>query len=111
MRLTYVAGARDDLRRAEFEPAAVAERNSRLRRLMAGDARRPLPAEPAAAVAPDDLVASLLSALAAAGFTEVVAVDLARTEIGIAVVRVVVPGLLTERGEGGVPGVARGRAP
>ena len=95
-RLTWIAGVRDDLAPAFFR--------ARARRQRAAVAREWLvPRGPLAAFggrggcetfssAGD--VAEVMARLERAGFPEAVVVDLSRAEIGIAVVRVVVPGLL-----------------
>ena len=63
----------------------------------------------AAALAVDGQVPWLLQRLAATGIPEAIAVDLGRPEIGIPVVRVVVPGLEAAADEPGyVPGARAG---
>jgi YcaO-like protein with predicted kinase domain len=94
-RLTAIAGARDDIERSCYErmraprqiAAAIAE-------LAAPGALRPFTAsaDSFSQRFEDDLDA-VLAALRGAGLTEVVVVDLTRPELGLPVVRVVVPGL------------------
>lgn len=106
-RLTLVSGARDDLRRDDYDaardPAALARMVARM------DAPGPL--RPFAAVADragetleDDLL-TVLASLAKAGVREVAVVDLTRPDVGIPVVRAVVPGL---EGIHDVPGYVPG---
>jgi ribosomal protein S12 methylthiotransferase accessory factor len=100
VRLTYIAGARDDLSRADFGPMAFA-RKQRLLEAMADD-----PPTRTFGAAPDvrletcaaDL-AHLLARLQAAGFDEAAFLDLTREAVGIPVVRVVVPGLEVEESD------------
>jgi ribosomal protein S12 methylthiotransferase accessory factor len=95
VRTTYSAGSRDDLRPDEFTPPAVQHKLQRARRLMAGDGPRrrldSVPSHDGDSFA-DDL-AWLLARLDAAGIRQVAAVDLTRPELGVPVVRVVIPGL------------------
>lgn len=95
-RLTFIAGSRDDCLRARYwtsqnetvhriqweEMQADEAPRSEL------DARRSLATETF-----EDDVAHLLAALRAAGFTSAVAVDLTRPDVGVPVVKIVVPGL------------------
>jgi YcaO-like protein with predicted kinase domain len=112
VRLTRIAGARDDLLPESYERSRYAAR--------ARVAREWLRATPPGASGRDcrelpdcagntfrrDLEA-ILARLAAAGLTQAVWVDLTDLEIGVPVVRVVVPGLegpATKAGGGYVPG-------
>jgi YcaO-like protein with predicted kinase domain len=95
VRMTYISGSRDDLEAKEFRRAAMAQRLCGLRALMrAGDGGR------AFAEVPDrdfpglaDDLDWLLERLRAVGVREVAVVDLTRPEMGLPVVRVVIPGL------------------
>ncbi len=94
-RLTYITGARDDLPAAAYalSPDAAIE-EALLDALQ--EASVPLDFAAAPRFRSDDLGEDLrweLDRLATAGFSRVVAVDLTRPELGIPVVRVVIPGL------------------
>jgi ribosomal protein S12 methylthiotransferase accessory factor len=94
VRLTYIAGARDDLPRDQYGRAAMARRLAALATLLADPPLVPLPAVPTALH--PSFAAELdhvLDRLAAAGLNEALLVDLTRDDIGLAVVRVIVPGL------------------
>lgn len=90
-RLTYITGSRDDIFRDEYRaarrapPVAAPPPRMIALRAMAEDARRTLTF--------DDDVALLSARLAAAGLDTVLRVDLTRRDVGIPVVRVIVPGL------------------
>jgi ribosomal protein S12 methylthiotransferase accessory factor len=111
-RLTVIAGSRDDCPPAYYDrisdPDAIARHLAPLdeqgKRSFADVAH--LPAESI-----DEDVAHELDALKAVGASQVILVDLTRPDIGIPVVRMVVPGLegWADRGDGIVPG-ARQRA-
>lgn len=93
-RLTYVSGARDDLAPDEFTPDAIARKCAQVRRAMAGPAGRAFAEAPHRATDRfDDDLALLLDRLAGVGCAAVARVDLSRPEFGVAVVRVVIPGL------------------
>lgn len=94
VRSTYITGARDDLTRAEFLPAARADRADRARMLMGGDAPHTFAALPGVEheTFEEDLEWAL-DRLRGTGVSEVVVVDLSRPGIDAAVARVVVPGL------------------
>jgi ribosomal protein S12 methylthiotransferase accessory factor len=95
VRTTYITGARDDLRPDEFTSPAVAQKLQRAQALMSqGGALRNFRAVPTyeSTACADDL-AWMLERLRAVGIAEVVAVDLTRPEVGLPVVRVVIPGL------------------
>lgn len=92
-RLTQISGARDDIGRERYAPVAP-ERLDRHRALLRQPGGRPLPEPPW----PPGLPAAaqldrLLDRLSSAGLPTVALVDLARPEIGIPVVKLVVPGL------------------
>jgi ribosomal protein S12 methylthiotransferase accessory factor len=116
LRLTRIAGTRDDLLPESYESSQqeVRVRAARewLRAMPPSAARRDCHAMPACAgpTLRADL-AAILGRLATAGLDEAVWVDLTHPEIGLPVVRVVVPaleGLPTAAGGGYVPG-ARAR--
>jgi YcaO-like protein with predicted kinase domain len=93
-RLTHIAGARDDMSREQYTLRAGAESVRRTLDLIGSG-----PGEPFDRIATrrldrvsDDLDWELAS-LARAGLGEAVAVDLTRAELGLPVVRVLVPGL------------------
>ena len=95
VRLTYIAGARDDIPSADCGASAVHERTHRLRAL-AGKAGGGRDFGRLPSLASDDFaldVQVLLRQLEAAGITRVVEVELTRAELGIPVVRIVAPGL------------------
>ncbi|GMG81505.1 YcaO-like family protein [Paralimibaculum aggregatum] len=108
-RLTYIAGAREDIAAEDYAPEIVAERHRRARAIMAGLAPRRRFADVAGREA-DSLaedVAAALAALAAVGIAEVVAVELTAAPFAVPVMRVVVPGLeaaLEGPDDGYVPG-------
>jgi len=94
-RMTYISGARDDMTPDEFASDAIARKGRFARDLIEGGA----PARDFG-VCPhhdadsfEDDHAWLLARLRASGFDQVVSVDLTRPEVGLPVVRVVVPGL------------------
>jgi YcaO-like protein with predicted kinase domain len=94
-RLTVISGARDDLDRSTYErlraPHHIA---STLAELAQPDAPRSFTAAPDRFNEHlDDDLAAVLAALRAVGANQVIVVDLARPELELPVVRVVVPGL------------------
>jgi ribosomal protein S12 methylthiotransferase accessory factor len=94
-RLTVITGARDDVR---FGMGRPEDDLDAARRFLANHGAQPAPrsfrdAPDHAGEALDDDVAWELDRLRAAGLRQVVAVDLTRPELGIPVVRVVIPGL------------------
>jgi ribosomal protein S12 methylthiotransferase accessory factor len=95
VRTTYISGSRDDRRPAEFTAPALEQKLRRARGLMAGPAAqrdfRHVPSHEAATCA-DDLD-WMLDRLRVAGIAEVVTFDLTGPEVGVPVVRVVIPGL------------------
>lgn len=95
VRTTYVSGARDDLSPAEYGEPERRRRRYRAGRLLA--AHRPVRdfggfRKPAEISAKTD-IPWLGDRLASVGITDAVVVDLAKEEIGLPVVRVLVPGL------------------
>lgn len=98
-RLTTISGAREDIHPAVYEQRAPQLAAALAEIAGVAGARRDGPARSFAA-APDGFserfdedLAAVLAALRAAGLEQVVAVDLTRPELGLPVVRVVVPGL------------------
>ena len=108
VRLTYVAGAREDLRAAEYGEAGRRAADRAIAAMMAADdgparALGTVPHAPSATLDAD--LGHLLERLDAVGVRQVAAIDLTRPEIGLDVVRVVVPGLEPPHDdEGYVPG-------
>jgi ribosomal protein S12 methylthiotransferase accessory factor len=93
-RLTVISGARDDLGDAEY--AAPDAELQAMRRALLLEGRAPRPFQRAPRFDSDDLrddAAHLAARLQAVGVDEIFAVDLSKPEIGVAVVRAVVPGL------------------
>jgi ribosomal protein S12 methylthiotransferase accessory factor len=101
VRLAYISGARDDLGREEYALTALAARTERLRRLMAGMSLGRGIAEANQLRFGDfrAVAEHLLTCLAAAGCSKILAIDLTRPETGIPVMRVVVPGFLSDEGD------------
>jgi ribosomal protein S12 methylthiotransferase accessory factor len=93
-RLTVISGARDDLGEAEYaapDPELQAQRRALV---LDGAAPRPFSAAPRRVS--DDLrddAAHVLDRLRAVGVEEVFAIDLSKPDIGVPVVRAVIPGL------------------
>ena len=95
VRLTYIAGIRDDLLPVEYEEPAGADIVDALLDALREESEPEVFGE-IANFSADDLARDLgweLERLRSAGITRVVAVDLTRPELGIPVVRVVIPGL------------------
>jgi YcaO-like protein with predicted kinase domain len=94
-RATFIAGSREDIPAADYEPAALAERRATAEALLSGLA----PARDFAAIASLETetfegdIDVALAALRRAGIDEAIAVDLTKPALPFAVVRVVVPGL------------------
>ncbi|HWO21314.1 MAG TPA: YcaO-like family protein [Kofleriaceae bacterium] len=93
-RLTVISGAREDIAPAFYEQRAPQQA------ALLAELDRPGAATRSFAAAPDgqserfdEDLAAVLAALRAAGLGQAVAVDLTRPELGLPVVRVVVPGL------------------
>ena len=110
VRTSYIAGARDDLGPDEFAAGGLRAKARWVETALREPADVTLrPDAAAAALAVDGQVPWLLQRLAATGIPEAIAVDLGRPEIGIPVVRVVVPGLEAAADEPGyVPGARAG---
>ena len=112
VRTTYIVGTREDIERTDYEPATLDARSRRARALTQPVER----GRGFASIGRFDFdtfeaeVEWLLERLKSVGIGQAVAVDLTRPEFGIAVVRVVVPGLEgSDHHAGYVPG-ARARA-
>lgn len=111
-RLTYIAGARDDLSRAVYDrlpaqspfPRLVDHLEERRATLAFDDAP-----DNAGATFENDL-SRLLAGLHAAGLTQVIALDLTDQSIGVPVVRIIVPGLEGHDEDGRVIPGPRARA-
>ena len=95
-RLTAIAGSRDDEGRRDYARVRAGPTRQRLRALICDDAPAPRDFRAAPTLERDDFahdVAWLLERLAAVGIDQVVAVDLQKPGLGVAVVKVVIPGL------------------
>lgn len=94
-RLTFIAGARDDMPRAEYDRHLDPAQHARWKtRIFSGPAQRSFadcPTHSATAIEAD--LQHQLDRLRAVGIKEVVAIDLTKPEFGIPVVRVIAPGL------------------
>ncbi len=93
-RLTVISGARDDLGADEY--AAPDPEIQALRRDLLANGAAPRRFDATPAFVSDDLEADarfLVERLAAVGVTEIFAVDLSKPEIGVPVMRAVIPGL------------------
>lgn len=112
VRTTYIVGSREDIRHSDYRSPILNARNRRARALM-----RPVTQmRDFASVGRFEFdsfeaeVAWILDRLKATGLTQAITVDLTRSEFGLPVVRVVVPGLEgSDHHEDYVPGV-RARA-
>jgi len=95
VRTTYISGTRDDLLPEEYGEAERARRRRTAARLLAEHSAKrnfgSIPDGSSETFAAD--LSSLLTRLKAVGVTEVVAVDLSKSELALAVVRVIIPGL------------------
>jgi ribosomal protein S12 methylthiotransferase accessory factor len=95
VRTTYIIGSREDIEPLDYDPAVLGKRNAEVRALMRPSER----ARDFKSVAsmtcetPMAAVAWLLDRLGAIGLEQAIAVDLTRSEFGVPVVRVIVPGL------------------
>jgi ribosomal protein S12 methylthiotransferase accessory factor len=95
-RVTFISGSRDDLLYAHYEAVREPELLEGMwREIIAGKpAARRWTGEPRLSTDSfEDDLRVLLAALEAAGFGSAIAVDLSRTDVGIPVVKVIVPGL------------------
>ena len=95
VRTTYVSAARDDLSAEEYSEDYRDKRRRQAGRLLAerSSTRRLASAEGRAAQEIARNVAWLIERLQAAGINEIITVDLSKEDIGLPVVRVVIPGL------------------
>ena len=95
VRTTYVSAARDDLSAEEYSEDYRDKRRRQAGRLLAerSSTRRLASAEGRAAQGIARNVAWLVERLQAAGINEIITVDLSKEDIGLPVVRVVIPGL------------------
>jgi ribosomal protein S12 methylthiotransferase accessory factor len=95
-RLTAISGARDDIDRASYErfraPQQIAAVRAELEQ-REGPARSFADAADGFSERFDEDLGAVLAALRAAGLGQIMVVDLTRPELGLPVVRVVVPGL------------------
>ena len=91
-RVTRISGARDDFPPHSFDPGARAARHDAAQRfLLMPPARSFRPVRGAGSAEAD--VENALRRLGRAGFPQIACVDLTRPEIGVPVVRIIVPGL------------------
>jgi len=95
VRTTYVSAARDDLTAEEYSEDYRDKRRRQAERLLAerSSIRRLASAEGRAAQDVAANVTWLAERLQAAGVSEIITVDLSKEEIGLPVIRVVIPGL------------------
>lgn len=95
VRTTYVSAARDDLTAEEYGEDYREKRRRRSERLLAerSTTRRVASAASRAAQGIAQNVGWLIERLQVAGVDEIITVDLAKEDIGLPVVRVVIPGL------------------
>ena len=94
VRTNYITGARDDLRRQEYEASGLAAKHAWARRLMDGQASvdfRRVPSTDFVSLGED--VDWMLERLQSVGIRQVISVDLTRPEFRVPVARVVIPGL------------------
>jgi ribosomal protein S12 methylthiotransferase accessory factor len=94
VRTNYITGARDDLRRGEYESSGLAAKLAWTRRLMSGQGRvdfRRIASTDFVSLGED--VDWMLERLQAVGVSQVISVDLTKPEFGVPVARVVIPGL------------------
>jgi YcaO-like protein with predicted kinase domain len=113
VRTTYVSGTRDDLTLEEYGEAGRAAKQRAAKRLLAAHTpeRRLHDIPDCRLDSATTELEYLLTRLKAAGIAEAVAVDLSRNELGVAVVRIVIPGLEgPDDHDGYVPG-ERARQP
>lgn len=94
-RLTFISGARDDMPREEYDRFLTTETFALWQSLMAeGTAQKALSDLPShESPSFEDDLTWMLARLNAIGISQVAAVDLAKPEFGVAVVRIVIPGL------------------
>jgi YcaO-like protein with predicted kinase domain len=94
-RTTYIAGSRDDLRPEEYEPKGIAQKYRFARRVVSGGGpERDFGSVPTWEFDSfEQDLQCLLDQLDAVGCNRVIAVDLSRPELGVSVVRIVIPGI------------------
>lgn len=94
-RLTFIAGARDDMPRAEYERHLDPAHHARWKAAIAAGTGRRSFSDCPTSIAPtiEADLSHQLDRLRAVGIEEAVAIDLTKPEFGIPVVRLVVPGL------------------
>jgi ribosomal protein S12 methylthiotransferase accessory factor len=94
-RLTVIAGSRDDVVSDDYRRARAPHLLARERELLVGErgGRAFTDVVDLDHATIDDDITALLARLQHVGITQVVSVDLTRPDIGVAVVRVIVPGL------------------
>lgn len=94
-RLTFISGARDDATKRRYSHSLREDVNSYIRKTIERPAAHrnfaDTPSFPGETL--EDDVAVETECLVAAGFNQVIVVDLSREEFGIPVVRVIIPGL------------------
>lgn len=112
-RMTYVSGARDDVTPEEFTSEAIA-RKCMIARALIGESSPKRNFDAAPRYGSDDFADDLnwlMGQLARVGCRQVLRCDLTRDDIGLAVVRVVIPGLEAPHDdEGYEPGLRARRA-
>ncbi|MFM9845220.1 MAG: YcaO-like family protein [Dongiaceae bacterium] len=107
-RLATIASVADDIGPADLAPIDGGAVMDRIEAVRQGNGQRPFHAVPTRPVGgPAGEIAWLLDRFKAAGFQHVIAIDLTRPEFGVAVVRIVVPGI----GDIAAPRGARVRYP
>jgi len=107
LRLMFISGSRDDLGHEEYRKRLDPEYSRQKAALMAGEGTRSFSIVPTwSSPSFEDDVAWELERLRAVGITEAVVVDLTREELGVPVVRVVIPGL---EGIHDIPGYVAGK--
>jgi ribosomal protein S12 methylthiotransferase accessory factor len=114
VRTTYVSGARDDLQPEEYGERHRENRRRLANRLLSehSPARRIASAAKRSAAGVASNLAWLIDRLRDVGVKEIVVVDLGKEDIGLPVVRVVIPGLEGPDDHNGyVPGERAGRMP
>ncbi len=94
-RATFIAGAREDIPDEDYATAALAARRAAARAILDGLApeRRYADVRSVERASFAEDIAATLAALRAAGIGQALAVDVGKPAFGLAVVRVVVPGL------------------
>jgi ribosomal protein S12 methylthiotransferase accessory factor len=108
-RVTRISGARDDYAPESFAVAARAARDDAARRLLGTAPASPFRPQRQAERPEADLDAAL-TALSRCGMPQVACIDLSRHDIGIPVVRIVIPGMEGPWESDGQPRGGRARA-